>query len=173
MSIDINLVNKKTSDSVKDLKLKKIKTISFTILIIIAISSILLFLINLRFSVNYVKSQQNKIIESLSAYDETTSKIFILHQRVEDLSLIISERKKYHDKTELIFKDLSDSITINEFEIDESGVTLGVTSNSLLELDIFLNYLLDLTKTKKLTSIRMTGLSSVDDGSYSMKLILN
>lgn len=173
MSIDINLVSKKTSDSVKDLKLKKIKTISFTILIVVAIASILLFLINLRFSVNYVKGQQNKIIESLSAYDETTSKIFIFHQRVEDLSLIISERKKYHDKTELIFNDFPDSITIDEYKIDESGVSLGVSSNSLFELDAFLNYLLDLTKSKKLTSIRMTGLSSVDDAGYSMKLTLN
>lgn len=172
MSIDINLVNKKTSDSLKDLRLKKVKTISFAILIAVAVSSVLLFLINLRFSVNYVKGQQNKIIEALSAYDETTSKIFILHQRVEDLSMIISERKKYHDKTELIFKNFPSGISIEEFEIDESGATLGVSSNSLLELDTFLNYLLDLTKSKKITSIRMIELSSGDDG-YSMKLALN
>ncbi len=172
MSIDINLVNKKTSESAKDLRLKKVKTISFAILIAVAVSSVLLFLINLRFSVNYVKGQQNKIIEALSAYDETTSKIFILHKRVEDLSAIISERKKYHDKTELIFKNFSSGISIEEFEIDESGVILGVSSNSLLELDTFLNYLLDLTKSKKITSIRMTELSSGDDG-YSMKLALN
>ncbi len=172
MSIDINLVNKKTSESVKDLRLKKVKTISFAVLIAVAVSSVLLFLINLRFSVNYVKGQQNKIIEALSAYDETTSKIFILHQRVEDLSTIISERKKYHDKTELIFKNFPTGISIEEYEIDESGVILGVSSNSLLELDTFLNYLLDLTKTKKITSIRMTELASSDDG-YSMKLVLN
>ena len=153
MSIDINLVNKKTSESVKDLRLKKVKTISFAVLIAVAVSSVLLFLINLRFSVNYVKGQQNKIIEALSAYDETTSKIFILHQRVEDLSTIISERKKYHDKTELIFKNFPTGISIEEYEIDESGVILGVSSNSLLELDTFLNYLLDLTKTKKITSV--------------------
>lgn len=172
MSIDINLVNKKTSESVKDLRLKKVKTISFAILIIVAVSSVLLFLINLRFSVNYVKGQQNKIIDALSAYDETTSKIFILHKRVEDLSSIISERKKYHEKTELIFTDLPTSVAINEYEISESGVVLEVSSNSLLELDTFLNYLLDLTKSKKLTTIRLSGLSSVDEG-YSMKLILN
>ncbi len=172
MSIDINLVNKKTSESLKDLKLKKVKTISFTILIVIAISSIVLFLINLRFSVNYVKGQQVKIVEGLAAYDETTSKIFILNQRVADLSNIISERKKYHDKTDLIFKDFPDGIAIDEYEIDDGGISLGVSSTSLLELDTFLNYLLDLTKSKKLTSIRMTGLSSVEKG-YSMKLSLN
>ncbi len=172
MSIDINLVNKKTSESAKDLRLKKVKTISFAILIVVAISSILLFLINLRFSVNYVKGQQNKIIDALSVYDETSSKIFILHQRVEDLSSIISERKKYHNKTELLFADLPTGVAIDEYEIDESGVVLGVSSNSLLDLDTFLNYLLDLTKSKKLTTIRMTKLSSVDEG-YSMKLVLN
>ncbi len=172
MSIDINLVNKKTSESAKDLKLKKVKTISFAILIFVAISSVLLFLINLRFSVNYVKGQQNKIIDALSAYDETTSKIFILHQRVEDLSSIISERKKYHEKTDLIFKNFPTGVNIDEYNINESGITLGVSSSSLLELDTFLNYLLDLASSKKLTTINMSELSSANEG-YSMKLILN
>ncbi len=170
MSIDI--VNKKTSENAKDLKLKKIKSISFAILIFVAVFSVLLFLINLRFSVNYVKSQQNKIIEALSAYDETTSKIFVLHQRVEDLSNIVSTRKKHHEKTELIFNTFPSGITIDEYKINDGGVSLGVSSASLLELDTFLNYLLDLTSSKKLTTLNLTELSSVNDG-YSMKLILN
>lgn len=172
MSIDINLVNKKTSESAKDLKLKKIKSISFAILIFVAVFSVLLFLINLRFSVNYVKGQQNKIIAALSAYDETTSKIFVLHQRVEDLSNIVSARKKHHEKTELIFNTLPSGISIDEYKINDGGVSLGVSSSSLLDLDTFLNYLLDLSSSKKLTTINLTELSSVSEG-YSMKLILN
>lgn len=172
MSIDINLVNKQTSEGSRDIRLKKIKIISFAVLIIVASLSVILFLINLRFSVNYVQNQQNRIIQELSAYDKTTSKLFVLNQRLSDINSIKKERKQYQEKTDLLFKKIPGGVKIQDYTIDESGASMNLTSASLLDLDTFLNYLLGLSKSKKINSIVLDQLSSAENG-YSMKIIIN
>src|SRR3990167_2628132 len=103
MSIDINLV-KIASESSKDLRLRKIKTISFVILFIVGLSSVILFLINFRFSANYVRNQQDELTGSLSAHEEISTKIFLLNERLSDVSQILSDRKKYHEKADKVIE---------------------------------------------------------------------
>jgi hypothetical protein len=95
MSIDINLISKVTSEGTRDSRLRKIKTLSYATLIVVALLALVLFLINIRFSVNYVKNQQNKVIESLATEDKTAVKIFLLDQRLNDISSIINKRRKF------------------------------------------------------------------------------
>src|SRR3989344_7852835 len=111
MSIDINLASK-TSESSKDALLRKTKTISFIILFAVGLLSLVLFLVNLRFSANYVKREQNKLIEDLSAYDETASRIFLLNQRLSNISSILSLRKKHHEKADKIVEKIPSSVAI-------------------------------------------------------------
>jgi predicted PurR-regulated permease PerM len=172
MSIDINLVTKKTSEGSRDERLKKIKVISFSALIITALLSIILFLVNLRFSVNYVKNQQNKLIQELSTYDEAASKIFLLNQRVTDITSIISQRKKYHEKTELIFQEMPSVISIQEYKIDNSSAAMTITSRSLLDMNNYINYLLKLSKSRKINSVTLNQLTSGPDG-YTVALTIN
>ena len=168
MSIDINLISK-TSEGSKELGLRKIKTISFITLFVVGFSSLVFFLINFRFSANYVKKEQNELIADLSAYDETASKIFLLNQRLSDISEILSQRKKHHETASKIIEKVPASVATAEFQIDDSGITMEVSSSSLLELNNFLNGMLSLSKGKELGSVVLDGLSS-GTSEYTMKI---
>ena len=168
MSIDINLASK-TSESSKDALLRKTKTISFIILFAVGLLSLVLFLVNLRFSANYVKREQNKLIEDLSAYDETASRIFLLNQRLSNISSILSLRKKHHEKADKIVEKIPSSVAIEEFQIDDSGIIMEVNSSSLLELNNFLNGMLSLSKSKVFSTVVLDGLS-YSDSEFIMKI---
>lgn len=159
MSIDINLINKETSENSKDVRLRKIKSISFITLFVVGLLSIVLFLINFRFSANYVKRQQNELITGLSPYDETASKIFLLNQRLSDISEILSNRKKHHKKASKIIENIPTTVVITEFRIDDSGIQIEVSSSSLLQLNNFLNNILSLSESKFIESVVFDGLS--------------
>lgn len=168
MSIDINLASK-TSESPKNARLRKIKTISFIALFGVGFLSLILFLISFRFSANYVKKEQNKIIEELEAYEQTASKIFILSKRLSDISEILSTRKKYHEKADKIVEKIPQPVAISEFSIDEGGIAIEVNSSSLLELNNFLNDMLSLSDSKVISGVVFDGLT-YSGSEFVMKL---
>ena len=168
MSIEINLINK-TSEGSKDVRLRKIKTFSFITLFIVGFLSIILFLINYRFSANYVKREQDKLIANLSEFDEIASKIFLLDQRLSDISDILSSRKKYHETADKIIEKVPDSVAITEFQIDEAGILIEVGSSSLLELNNFLNGMLTLSNSKVINGVVLDSLTS-SGFEFSMKV---
>lgn len=172
MSIDINLINKITSEGSRDIRLKKVRIISYSLLMLVVSFSIILFLFDLRFSANYVIGQQNKLTQEFTSQNKLIAKIFILNGRISSLSSIISQRKLYHEKTDLVFKNITDRITAASYKIDEKGISIELNSTSLLDLNNYLNYLLGLVKTKKLNSITLEALSS-DKNGFSMLLVIN
>lgn len=168
MSIDINLVNKSTSEGSKDLRLKKIKTISFVTLFFVAFLSLIIFLINFRFSVNYVKNQQTNLIKELSIYDETVARMLLLNNRLADVSTLLSQRKKYDEVARKILENPPESIVVEGFEIGAGGILIDVSSDSLLDLNSFLNHALDLSKKKVINAVILDSLST-EKSSYLMK----
>ncbi len=172
MSIDINLVSKVTPKGSRDVQLKKIRTLSFVILFLVAFSSLTIFLISFRFSVNYVKKQQNDLIKKLSVYDETTSKILLLNSRLSDISSILGQRRKYNQIAGGIVKDISSSVNMQSFQISDAGISIEVSSSSLLELNNFLNHMISLSKSKIVSSVILDSLSS-ESSVYKMKLKAN
>lgn len=158
MKIDINLVNISTAEGNKDDRLKKIQTISFAALGIVAVLSILLFLINLRFSANYVKKQQNDLIKELSVYDDTSSRLLILNSRLGDVDSILNKRKKYNQTAGKIVEKVPSTIIIENFEIDDSGISIEASSVTLLDLNEFLNNILALSQTEVIQGVFLESL---------------
>ncbi|MBI2621568.1 MAG: hypothetical protein HYW63_02875 [Candidatus Levybacteria bacterium] len=168
MSIDINLINK-ASEGLKENRLKKIRTISFSALFLVGFLSVVFFLIDYRFSANYAKKQQAEIISALSEYDETATKIFLLNQRLSDISQILSDRKKHHERAGKIIEKIPTSLAISEFQIDEAGISLEVSSSSLLDLNNFLNEILALSEAKVISNVVLDALSS-SGSEFRMKI---
>lgn len=175
MSNDINLVNKTTSEGSKEIRLKKIRVISFSALIIVAIFSILIFLINLRFSVNYVVNQQNKLVEKLTAYDETKSKITTLNKHLSDINLILESRKKYNEVASKIIKnDTAPSMVYDEFNVKDGTINISVSSSTLQDFDKFLNHMVDLNKKKTLKSVTLESLTFEENSAvFKMSILAN
>src|SRR5687768_13977715 len=97
MSADINLVGNKAPIDPRIIRLLKVRKISFAILFIICFLSIILFLVNLRLSVNSLQREQQRVVDELVNFDEASAKIFLLNSRVRDIGTIVKARKSYAD----------------------------------------------------------------------------
>lgn len=172
MSSDINLIINRTSESVNSARIKKIKNFSFILLFFVGFLSLLFFLINFRYSVNYVKKQEADLIKSLSVYDATAAKILLLNSRLGDISTLLDQRKKYNVVTQAVLKGKNSSMNLDEYRMDSAGISMEVSSTSLKALNDFINHLLSLTSSNTITSVTLENLSQVSQG-YEMSIIAN
>src|SRR4051812_34028667 len=92
---EINLAVKRDTNAPRQEQIEKIKLISFVCLFVVAVISIIVFFINLRYSTSSIKKQQLQVVQSLSPYNDTVAKIYILNSRLSDIAGILKERKDY------------------------------------------------------------------------------
>ena len=172
MNADINLINKKTSYDSKSEKAKKLKNISYILLISVAFLSLVSFLIDYSFSAGYVIKQENKLIESMSSYKELGTQVFLLNDRLSHLNQLIAGRKSFNSKTKEIFKEKPESIIINKYDIGDGGAAMDLTSSSVSDINDFINQLLAKTDSKVLSSVMLDSFSA-DSSGYSARIMAN
>lgn len=169
MSININLVGQRDSSRENAEKLQKLKGLSYVVLFITAFLAILVFAIDYRFSASYVRKQQADLQKELDTYGDVSTKIITRNNKLSELSKILSQRKKYNEKTAAILEPLPSGVSIEGFVIDEAGTTMSITSQTLLPIDEYLNSLMDLVESKKIPGVIIKTLS-VDGGTYRAEL---
>jgi hypothetical protein len=169
MSININLVDRKNPEESRKEKIRKLKGISFAILFAIGFLAILLFALDYRFSAGYVKKQQAELLSELEPYSDTSAKIFLLNSKLGRASEILGKRKKFNMVTGKIIENKPETLEIQKYTIDETGIKMTVTSVSLEPIDEYLNSTLGLIKSKAITSVFLKNLS-MDYGKYTVEL---
>jgi len=169
MSININLVDKKSPEDLRLDWLKKLRGLSFAVLFLTAISAVLIFGIDYRFSASYVKKQQSEILKEISSYGDASAKVFIVNTKLSDLSKLIEQRKKYGEVTAQLVTAGDSNISIEEFSFDESGVALTASATSLQDIDDFLNNIMELVDRKTFTNVTLKSLS-FDSGRYVVEI---
>ncbi|EKD85629.1 MAG: hypothetical protein ACD_37C00671G0011 [uncultured bacterium] len=171
MSANINLISRTSLEDSKTSRQKKLKNYSFILLFLVGFASLLIFLINYRFSVNYVRKQQQDLIKKISIYDETALKIILLNSRLSEISQVLSDRPKNTGLVREIVKGQTGSLVMDEFSLDANGTTVKLSSRSLLSLNEFLNNLLKLIQSKSISSININSFS-YDGTSYLMEVAI-
>jgi hypothetical protein len=165
MSININLVDKKSPEESRLEKIKRLKGLSFGLLFLTAFLAILIFGIDYRFSASYVQKQQADLLNEISSYGDTSGKIFIVNNKLSEISQIIASRKKYGEVTKELLAAENSNVTIEEFLYDDNGMTMTVSSDSLEQIDNFLNYTLELADKKVVSGVMLKSLT-IDSGKY-------
>lgn len=171
MSANINLISRTSLEDSKTSRQRKLKNYSFILLFLIGFASLLIFLINYRFSVNYVRKQQQDLIKKISIYDETALKVILLNSRLSEISQVLSDRPKNTGLVREIVKGQTGSLVMDEFSLDTNGITIKLSSRSLLSLNEFLNNLLKLIQSKLISSININSFS-YDGTSYLMEVAI-
>lgn len=173
MSSNINLINNRSTEDSKNARIKKIKNFSFIFLFSVGFLSLLIFLINYRFSVSYVVKQEESLIKSLSVYDDTAAKILLLNSRLDNISTILSTRKKYNEASAVILKDTTKLVSFDSYQEDSSGISIVVSSKSLKSLNDFTNHLLKISSTLKLISTISLDSLDIQQSKYIMVIKAN
>ena len=169
MSVNINLISSTDNEDPRKKRLRKLKNFSFILLFLVGFMSLMVFLIDYRFSVNYVRSQQADLIKKISIYDNTALKIVLLNSRLNDISTLIDDRPKYNKIAAEIAKGLGSSINVKEIKIEDSGISISVSSPSLLSLNEFLNNILRIREAKLIKSVNLESLS-IESSAYVIEI---
>ena len=169
MSVNINLVDNKNSESARREKIKKYRAVSFGVLFLTAFLSIIIFAIDYRFSASYVKKQEAELLSELEPFSEISAKIFILNSKLTDISKILSSRSDYSEKVKLIENGNNGNISIEEFKINSEGIVMTFSSFSLTSIDEYLNYLIGLASDEQIPGIVLNSLTA-DETGYKVEL---
>lgn len=169
MSVNINLISSTGLEDTKNIRLRKIKTFSFVLLFFVGFLSLIVFLINYRFSVNYVRKQQQDLINKISIYDDSALKVMLLNSRLGQISTLLDKRAKYNTIVAEILKEKDPLVKIDEFEINRAGITMEISSASLFPLSRFLNNLLKMDESRLISGVNLESLSS-SSTDFTMKI---
>lgn len=131
--------------------------------------SLVVFLLDYRFSVGYVRKQQDDVVKKIAIYDETAVKIILLNSRLSDISKVLDGRNNYNEKMLKIIEGVKGATQIDEFEINDTEISITASSVSLSSLNDFLNNLLKMTDLKLISNIALEGLS-IEGNKYIIKI---
>lgn len=176
MNETINLVENRSEQLEKEQKVLKItRIIAVSMLITIALISILAFIISSQIPLLALKQAEESTISEITALHNKLATYYLLKDRISNINLLLSKRKDYTKATGAIFSKISNDITITGLSIEEDSVTLDFSSNSLLSLNKLINDLIDLSNKKTLiTNIKLQSLTlNAQSQSYSLTLIGN
>lgn len=153
MSNDINLISNNDAASLKAKKrLKLTRTIAIISLVIVALLSIMVFVINSQTSLDKIKKDQNSTLQSISYLNKKTAKLAIINNRLKDISDIMEKRKNYTSTINTLLQLMPPGVSTTTLELGKQDVVLVVHSNSLLLIDKFLNSIIDLSFKKQIIS---------------------
>lgn len=176
MNETINLVENRSEQLEKEQKALKItRIIAVSMLITIALISILAFIISSQIPLLALKQAEESTIAEITALHNKLATYYLLKDRISNINLLLLKRKDYTKATGTIFSKLPSDVTITGLSIEEDAVTLNFSSNSLLSLNRLINDLIDLSNQKKLiTNIKLQSLNvNAQSRSYSLTLIGN
>ncbi len=173
MNNDINLVSSQESTSLNEKKrLKMIRVTAVVSLTVVALSSILIFILYSSLSLSSIKKDQDSTLNSISFLHKKSAELAIINNRLTDITNILQKRKNYTNAIATIRQQMPAGVSTTDLEINKDNVVLIVSSNSLQSIDTFLNNVISLSQKQKVVSKIFIESLTVNEksGSYSLSL---
>ncbi|MCL5434901.1 MAG: hypothetical protein M1405_00745 [Patescibacteria group bacterium] len=173
MSNDINLVSNKDEASLKEKRrLKQVRMIAVVSLVVTALVSVLIFIINSQTSLSSIKKDEDSTLSNISYLNKKAAKLAIVNERLKNISDILQKRKNYTNAINTLLQLMPPDVYTATLELDKNDVFLVANSNSLLSIDKFLNGIIDLSSKKQVIgSVTVESLSvNAKTGNYSISI---
>ncbi|RJQ24929.1 hypothetical protein C4577_06680, partial [Candidatus Parcubacteria bacterium] len=123
MNSNINLLQQKDDQLIKKRKRVKILKLAAGIsLSLVALFSIIIFILNMQLSVTSIKSEQNSIINSISTLKDKAAKIILVNDRIKGISEILKQRKNYSNLIETVLASVPSGAKITSLEINKENL---------------------------------------------------
>jgi len=173
MNSSINLVKGDTRENLGRAKRTFIlRIISIVFLSFIFFLSVVLFLLNLRVSVNSIKKDQAATLRSISLEKNKFAKLNLINDRLKGIRDILRDRKNYTNTLDTLLSQIPQGVTTSSLRIEKKDVTLTVNSLSLLPINRFLNNIIDLSVKKSVVKDMTIESLTIDSktGIYSLSV---
>ena len=163
MSSSINLVSSKNDELEKEhRRLRLVRIIAVACLVIVALFSVLIFVVNFTLPLQEVKKNQQLELANISSMHKKLATYALVRERVASISDFLMQRKNYATAINEIYLKLPKELKVQSLEVDKGEVILTVSGDSLLKINDFIDGMIalkDNSKNKILKNIIIQSLS--------------
>ena len=180
MNNEINLLYSKKQLRLSQLvtKVRIMRFISLGLLFFICGLSIVFFLFVIASPLSSLKAQEKALLQDLSGSRDKIFKQTLLVTRLNDIDTITNKRSQFDGVLKTLTDTLPSGVRIDDFAAEKKVVELGLSSQSLDDIETSFSTLKAMVKSKNTFSqVFMSSLSSNEDNdgnttSFSTKLII-
>jgi hypothetical protein len=178
MNEGINLLepNKKTSSVVILKHLQTTRVIVVSLLFLVSAISVILFILVAISPLPALKTQEQSLQQNLLQSKSDIVKLALINDRTDAISHFLATRQMVDQTLEAIDSNLSDNTTVSAIQTTSKSVIITIDSNSLQDLDNFINGMIVLVQQKKtfsqVTLVDLTNTATNNGYEITVKLTL-
>ena len=173
MNNNINLISNQNVELEKELRrLKKFRLISLTCLIAVSLVSVVIFVLNLTLPLDSVKKEQGATAANIATFHNKLVTYTLITDRVTNISNILSQRGNYMPQIDAVVGKVPSDVTVDQLNVETGGITLSVSSTSLLSINKFMDDIVSFSNQKKVIKDLVIQSFSLDanTGKYALDL---
>ncbi len=171
MNNSINLISTKNEQLEKELRLLLIiRVIAVSMLITLAVVSIIAFIISTQIPLSKIRQEQNNTLASISALHSKLTSYYLIRDRINNINNFFNLRTDFSEVLELLFSKIGSDMQVEGIDIEKQQIRIHISGPSLISLNKTIDDTLTLTSSSKLISkIELTALSAdPKKGQYSV-----
>lgn len=150
MNNGINIVSNKNSQIEKELRILNIlRFTAVSMLITVALVSIIIFVISVQIPLSDLRQQENSTISQISQLHKKLATYYLIKDRVNNINTLMSTRKDYTKSLNPILAKISSDLTVDDLEVEADVITLTVSGNSLVSINVIIDDLIASSDSKK------------------------
>lgn len=173
MSESINLVKAEDKDNLRrQRKIFILRIISLVFIGFVGLVSVILFILYSRISISSVKKDQAQVAQNILFQKDKLAKLNLLNDRLRGINKVFHDRKNYITTLNLLLDQIPLGASAKSLNINKDGISLSISSSSLLPINKFLNNVLDLSSKKNTIQGVIIESLSIDSksGVYSLAI---
>lgn len=151
MSTNINLLLHADEKSLKQKKRIKILNLAAVVsLVSVGLISLSIFILTQAINSSSVRKDQEDISRLMSQFQDRQAKLFVLNNRIENISKILKIKKDLSKITGSLLVKIPSSMSIDNFEVNDKSIIITGQSKSLSVIGEFINNFTDMVRKKEI-----------------------
>ena len=151
MNTDINLLLRTDEESSEEKKrIKLLNLIAIASLMAVGLISLGIFVLTQIINSPSVKKDQENTLTLMSQFQNRQTKLFVLNNRVENISRILKIRKDLSKVANSLLAKIPNNLSIDDFEVSDKTVIISGQSKSLFTIGELINNLTDMVRKKEI-----------------------
>jgi|SRR3989344_1846720 len=173
MKNDINLLLRTKTDQTKKSKLSHLLRLTSVVSIAaVLLTSFILYILSRQLSLEPIKVRQNAVINNINFLKNKQAKLIVINAKLDDVSQIMTKRPRFDSDIQTILPKVPSGVASRSLTLGKQRLTFRVESNSLKNINDFINNFAQMAKSKSLIKDLTLGGIGLDptSGNYSLSV---
>jgi len=160
MNNSINLISNKNEQLERELRmLLLVRVIAVSMLITLAVVSIIAFIVSTQIPLSKIKQEQNNTLASISSLHSKLTSYYLIKDRINNINNFFNLRTDFSEILDLLFAQIGPDMKVDTIDIEKSQVRIRASGTSLVTINKSIDDIFVAAKGNKLISkVELTSL---------------